>query len=192
LTELVNTLWRQRESLDLLLFKVEEEQLLLACGRGRWRCHATREVEFVLERIRQAEVLRAIQSDDVAAALGLPPNSSLAALAEAAPEPWRGMLSEHRTAFLLLATEIDALALGTATPPMRAQRADPGTRYTRLTQLGQTATNRQVNLTAQPSDIEDIDLPETISDPQPRRTAHQAAPAATARFVQPSLADYLR
>jgi hypothetical protein len=110
LTELVNTLWRQRESLELLLFKLEEEQLLLASGRSRWLGYATREVELVLDRIRQTEVLRAMQSDSAAAALGLPPNPSLAALSDAAPEPWRGMLREHRSAFLLLTAEINALA----------------------------------------------------------------------------------
>ena len=36
LTELVNTLWRQREALELLLFKLEEERLVLASGRQRW------------------------------------------------------------------------------------------------------------------------------------------------------------
>lgn len=110
LTELVNTLWRQRESLELLLFKLEEEQLLLASGRGRWLGFATREVELVLDRIRQTEVLRAVHSDAVAGALGLPPNSSLAVLADAAPEPWSGMLREHRTAFLVVTAEINALA----------------------------------------------------------------------------------
>jgi flagellar hook-associated protein 3 FlgL len=89
-----------------------------------------------------------------------------------------------------LATDIDAL--DTATTGMRAQLASVGTRYTQLTQLGQTATDRQADLTAQLSDVEDIDLPKTIIDLQLQQTAYQAALAATAKIVQPSLADYLR
>src|SRR6266498_432292 len=110
LTELVNTLWRQREALELLLFKMDEEQLLLAAGRGRWLAHATREVELVVDQIRHTGILRAIHSDAVAQALGLRPNASLAALSDAAPDPWRDMLRDHRTAFLALTAEVNALA----------------------------------------------------------------------------------
>ena len=110
LTELVNTLWRQREALELLLFKMDEEQLLLAAGRGRWLAHATREVELVVDQIRHTEILRAIHSDAVAQELGLRPNASLAALSDAAPDPWRDMLRDHRTAFLALTAEVNALA----------------------------------------------------------------------------------
>ena len=46
-------LWHERELLDLLTFKLEEEQLLLTAGRTRWISHATREVEQVLERLRR-------------------------------------------------------------------------------------------------------------------------------------------
>ena len=120
LTELVNTLWRQREALELLLFKLEEERLVLASGRQRWLGHATHEVELVLDQIRQTEVLRALESDDAAAVLGLPSNPSLAALAAAAPEPWRGMLREHRAALLLLTAEIGALSAAHREHPTHA------------------------------------------------------------------------
>jgi hypothetical protein len=110
LAELASILWRQRESMELLLFKLEEEQLVLASGRNRWLAHATREVEMVLDRIRQTEVLRALHADAAAGALGLSPNSSLASLGAAAPEPWRSLLRDHRAAFLQLTAEINALA----------------------------------------------------------------------------------
>ena len=60
LAEVSSTLWRQRELLELLLFKLEEEQVLLTSGRTRWLARATREVEVVLEEIRRAELLRAL------------------------------------------------------------------------------------------------------------------------------------
>jgi hypothetical protein len=110
LADVASILWREREALELLLFKLEEEQLVLAAGRTRWLEHATREVEIVLDRIRQTEVLRAVQVDAVADQLGLPPNPSLLALADAAPAPWNQLLREHRTAFLALTAEITALA----------------------------------------------------------------------------------
>jgi FlgN protein len=110
LADVANILWREREALDLLLFKLEEEQLVLATGRTRWLAHATREVEFVLDRIRQTELLRAVEVDAAAAELGLPPSPSLQALADAAPPPWGDVLRDHRRAFLALTAEITALA----------------------------------------------------------------------------------
>jgi flagellar hook-associated protein 3 FlgL len=70
--------------------------------------------------------------------------------------------------------------------------ASVGTRYNELMQLGQTATDRHTTLTAQLSDVEDIDLPKTITDLQLQQTAYQAALAATAKVIQPSLLDFLR
>jgi hypothetical protein len=112
LTELSSILWRERELLELLLFKLEEEQLLLAGGRTRWLGHATREVEMVLEEIRRAELGRAVEVEEVAQALGLGTGASLGELAEAAPAPWDDILREHRNAFLSATAEVTALAQG--------------------------------------------------------------------------------
>jgi hypothetical protein len=110
LTEVSSILWRERELLDLLLFKLEEEQLLLAAGRSRWLGHATREVEMVLDELRRAELGRAVEVEAVAATLGLDPQVSLRELAEKAPAPWDDILREHRNAFLAASQEISALA----------------------------------------------------------------------------------
>ena len=110
LSDLSSILWREREILELLLFKLEEEQLLLAAGRSRWLAHATREVELVLDQIRQAEVIRAAHSQAAALGLGLPADASLSQLADAAPMPWVEMLHQHRKAFLTLTAEIGGMA----------------------------------------------------------------------------------
>jgi len=110
LADVSNVLWRERELMELLLFKLEEEQLVLASGRTRWLPHATREVEAVLESIREAELLRAVEVDAVALELGLAPSPSLRVLAERAPSPWDELLRGHREAFLRLASEISTMA----------------------------------------------------------------------------------
>jgi hypothetical protein len=110
LIELSKVLWRTRELLELLLFKLEEEQLLLAAGRSRWLAHATREVEVVLEQVRLTEVLRSSRSQDAALELGLPADSSLTRLADVAPAPWPELLREHRQAFMTLTAEITGLS----------------------------------------------------------------------------------
>jgi flagellar biosynthesis/type III secretory pathway chaperone len=112
LSELSDVLWTERNLLELLLFKLEEEQLVLTSGRTRWLGHATREVETVLDQIRDAELGRSVESDAVALELGLAPGSGLAALAEHAPAPWDELLRAHRDAFVTLTTEIAQLADG--------------------------------------------------------------------------------
>jgi len=58
--------------------------------------------------------------------------------------------------------------------------------------MRQTADDRVLTLRSQLSDVEDIDLPNTIMELNLQQTAYQAALAATARVVQPSLLDFLR
>jgi hypothetical protein len=110
--DLSAVLWRERQLLELLLFKLEEEQLVLTSGRTRWLGHATREVEQVLDQIRTAELGRSIEADDTARAFGLEPGAGLLALAQAAPEPWGDLLTSHREAFASLTAQIQDVAHG--------------------------------------------------------------------------------
>jgi len=110
--ELSAVLWRERQLLELLLFKLEEEQLVLSSGRSRWLGHATREVEQVLDQIHDAELGRAIEADDAARDFKIAPGSGLVALANAAPEPWKALLTSHREAFVALTSQIQDVAQG--------------------------------------------------------------------------------
>lgn len=108
--KLSQILWRERELLDTLLFKLEEEQMVLAGGRTRWLVRAAREVEQVLGTIRETEILRSVAADAVAASIGLGHNPSLRALAEAVDEPWHSILLDHHDAFATTTQEVVALA----------------------------------------------------------------------------------
>jgi len=107
---LSTVLWRERELLDQLHYRLEVEQLVLASGRSRWLAAAARDVDSVLTTIRETEVLRAVAADAAAEAVGMTSNPSLSALVEAAPEPWASILGEHRQAFLEVTADISALA----------------------------------------------------------------------------------
>ncbi|WP_432396835.1 flagellar protein FlgN [Pseudarthrobacter sp. L19] len=97
--ELSALLWRERELLDVLTFKLEEEQLLLTAGKSRWLAHGTKEVEQVLEHLSQASLARTIEAAVVAEMWGLPTDASLSELAAAAPEgAWSEVLAAHLTA----------------------------------------------------------------------------------------------
>lgn len=123
LENLSSILWRERETLELLLFKLEEEYLVLTGNRTRWLSHATREVELVLEQIKRTEVVRAAEVDAIGLDLGIGSNASLAQLIEAAPPPWNELLGQHRKAFLTLSAEIQALAEANRERLVSGQRA---------------------------------------------------------------------
>ena len=110
LSEVSNILWKERQLLELLLFKLETEQLILASGKSRFLAPATNEVELVIEQVKQAELERAVEVDVVAAEFGLPANPSLSELAGAVPAPWDRILEEHRKDFLAKTGEILLLA----------------------------------------------------------------------------------
>ncbi len=108
--KLSQILWRERELLENLLFKLEVEQLVLSGGRSRWLMRAAADVEAVLQTLRETEVLRAVAADEAAASIGLDDNPSLRAFAEALEEPWQSIMVDHREAFWQVSQEISALA----------------------------------------------------------------------------------
>ena len=88
--------------------------------------------------------------------------------------------------------EDDLDKLNQATTTMQAGLSSVGARVNRLTQLQSYADSRVIDLNGQVSTVEDIDLPKTITELTLQQTAYQAALAATAKVVQPSLVDFLR
>lgn len=110
LSEVSNILWRERQLLQLLLFKLDTEQLVLANGHTRFLGDATREVEIVINELKEAEVLRAVAVDALAQELGLGHNPSLRDLAAAVPPPWDNIFEEHRKAFLADTQEVAAMS----------------------------------------------------------------------------------
>jgi flagellar hook-associated protein 3 FlgL len=75
---------------------------------------------------------------------------------------------------------------------LRTAVSDIGARYNRITHAKESAQDRLLSVTSQLSDIEDIDLPKTIMEMQLQQTSYQAALAASAKVIQPSLIDFLR
>lgn len=118
-----NALWNQRQLLELLVFKLEVEQLLLASGKSKWLAHSTAEIERLISQLAEIELARSVESDAVATELGLAGDAPLSALVERAPEPWGELLGAHRTALLQLATEIDVLTTGARELLTSSQRA---------------------------------------------------------------------
>jgi flagellar hook-associated protein 3 FlgL len=75
---------------------------------------------------------------------------------------------------------------------MKSTLSDVGARYNRIEQMKSSAQDRLLSVTSQLSEVEDVDLPKAIMDMQLQQTSYQAALAASAKVIQPSLIDFLR
>jgi hypothetical protein len=109
LSEFCGVLWREREIVERVLFKLVVQQLILNTGQTRWLPLANTEIELAVNDLRVVEVVRNAESDALATQLGLAPGSSLAELAVVAPEPWASILGEHRDALRELTGEIERM-----------------------------------------------------------------------------------
>jgi hypothetical protein len=108
--DLAAVLWRQRELLERLVYRLECEQLLMAAGRTRFLGLATAEVEALLDELNVVELQRAAVADRVAHEAGLEAGATLEEIAGSVQPPWTEVLIEHRHALVTLTTELSALA----------------------------------------------------------------------------------
>lgn len=108
---LSDVLWHERDLLELLLFKLKTEQLLLTAGETRYLHLAAREVTKVQEALARAGLGQELEAMAVAAAWGAPEDASLSTLIEHAPSdgPWKEILTGHREALISLTAQVKAI-----------------------------------------------------------------------------------
>jgi hypothetical protein len=106
--ELARLLSRERLLLELLLFKLVTLRQLLASGEVRFLAWAGDEVERAVDKVRKAELARALAVSELAAATGrFEADFALSQLVESAPEPWATIFADHRQGFTRLSAEIN-------------------------------------------------------------------------------------
>ncbi|MDA8400870.1 MAG: flagellar export chaperone FlgN [Actinomycetota bacterium] len=110
LSEVSAILWRERQLLDTLAFKLKEEHLLLLAGEQQWLSKATLEVTEVLEAIKAAELSRALETQDLIMEFGLDPMPTLDELAQATPAAWHQTFSDHKSGLMAALAKIADLA----------------------------------------------------------------------------------
>jgi flagellin-like hook-associated protein FlgL len=98
-------------------------------------------------------------------------------------------LTDPNSAALL---ETDLAALDVAIKRMSTAVADVGSRASRVDRAEQLNFDRSLTLKARLGETENIDLPETIMRLQMQQVGYEAALAATAKAISPTLLDYLR
>ena len=108
--ELAGLLGRERRLLEVLLFKLVEAHHLLVAGEVRFLPWAAAEAERAVERVREAELLRATKVRQLAKELDVDEERlTLKALADESLEPYRTIFDDHRNAFLELVAEIESV-----------------------------------------------------------------------------------
>ena len=91
-----------------------------------------------------------------------------------------------------VALEADLADLDTAIKRMSTSVADIGARAARVDRAEQLNFDRSLTLTGQLGETENVDLPNTIMKLQMQQVGYEAALAATAKAISPTLLDYLR
>ena len=105
--ELSAHLLREREMLELLVFKLDVQQMILATGRTRWIGQTTTEIERVVAAMPALAMTRDTLVVAVADEWGVPDATTLRELIDASPtEAWREVFTGHFAAMLELADEI--------------------------------------------------------------------------------------
>jgi hypothetical protein len=125
LRDVSNILWRERNLLELLAFKLDSERLLARAGRTRWLAMADHEVERVLDELKAVELDRGVQVQALVEELGLETEPTLQSLVETVPGEWSGILADHRRALLGLARDVDRSARHSRRK-IETQTAKPG------------------------------------------------------------------
>jgi FlgN protein. len=110
---LSTVLWRERELLELLVFKLEEQQLLLAAGKSQWLQRASDEVHGVAERLAQLSLSRAVTIDAFDETAQFDDDPSLQEIIDGFDEPvWQDIFSAHLGSLRTLTAQVRALQEG--------------------------------------------------------------------------------
>ncbi len=105
-SELSQLLDREIKLLETLLFKLEEECLLVESGKHHYLAAANAEIQALVDDLKTLELRRALASSDVCSDLGIDNFSSLHDIVKAAEDPWNLVLAEFRTQLQLVSARI--------------------------------------------------------------------------------------
>jgi FlgN protein len=109
-----DVLFQERRVLELLLFKLETERMLLASGAERWLAPASREVDVAADELNKVELARSVTMAQAAPELGLGPDATLADVVAAVPAPWALVFAEHQRELRSLMREVLAASESSA------------------------------------------------------------------------------
>lgn len=105
--ELSAVLWRERELLEVLHYKLDVERLLLATGQHLWLGRAVKEIDYVTVRLKEVGLVRAVESVEVSEELALDGTASLREIVAAVDDSvWRDILESHLDALVRVTTAI--------------------------------------------------------------------------------------
>lgn len=99
LRQLGHLLWRCREHLEQIEFLLDVQHLLVAGGRDRWLARIVDQLDAAGRDLAAADGQWADLATRIGTQLGLGERATLRQLAERAPDPWAGLLTDHTAWF---------------------------------------------------------------------------------------------
>lgn len=106
---LSHKLWNLRERLEHLVYALNAQQLFLASGRIQYIEHAAHDVARAADAVGEMDEVVRSSAQQLAAAVGGASNAALSELAALCPEPWRGVLAEHRLELARLRADVEQM-----------------------------------------------------------------------------------
>jgi hypothetical protein len=108
LGELNQLLWRERDVLEDVLYRLQVQQLLLVEGRERWVERSVDDLERSLARVERYQRMHRDLLDDISAYLPVHGGSTLSEVVAVTPSPWDDIFEEQQASVLVLINEIEA------------------------------------------------------------------------------------
>lgn len=108
LGELNQLLWREREVLEDVLYRLQVQQLLLVDGRDRWMDRSVEDLERALGRVERYQRMHRELLDDISDHLPVNADSTLSEIVAVTPSPWDDIFEEQQAAVLIIISEIEA------------------------------------------------------------------------------------
>lgn len=108
--ELIGALARERDVLEVLLFRLTAARQLVQTGSPRFLARVADDITRATEIVREAESRRAAVTAGVMGILDEPASRTMRELVARAPDPYRSVLDDHRSTIGRLAAEVVAVA----------------------------------------------------------------------------------
>jgi HPt (histidine-containing phosphotransfer) domain-containing protein len=122
---LSQSLWSLRDKLDQLVYTLNAQQLFLASGRVKFIEQAAMEVSRAAEAVGEMDSIVQQSARSLHAVVGAAPGSSLTELSNLCPEPWRGVLADHRLELARLRSDVEQMVRLNKEATRRVQGSGP-------------------------------------------------------------------
>jgi hypothetical protein len=138
-------LWSLRERLEQLVYALNAQQLFLASNRIKFVEQSAVDVSQAAGAVGEMDSVVRQAAHQLAEEVGGTANASLQELSQLCPEPWRGVLAEHRLELARLRSDVEQMVKLNKEATKRVQGAGPNAYTSRGEAVTMTADRSRLN-----------------------------------------------